>query len=166
VTGEHLKAQARRVVTGFDAKGRSCIESDEPTPHRLAGTGNTKCDIWRMPAVPAGPADGDGLQDGVVRLPSDGGLIFRIAVFPPDAELVQASGNQPENDQGIALGMHATDTIDITTVLSGEVYAVLETGETLLRPGDTLVQRGTLHAWSNRSDEPVTLVCVMIAATP
>jgi len=52
------------------------------------------------------------------------------------------------------------------TVLSGELWAITETGETLLRAGDTLVQRGTAHAWSNRTSEPATIVSVMIAAGP
>jgi quercetin dioxygenase-like cupin family protein len=51
------------------------------------------------------------------------------------------------------------------TVLDGEVYAVLEEGETLLRAGDTMIQRGTRHAWSNRSDHPVTVVTTMLPAT-
>jgi hypothetical protein len=42
----------------------------------------------------------------------------------------------------------------------------MESGETLLRAGDTLVQRGTTHAWSNRTGEPATVVSVMIAAGP
>jgi quercetin dioxygenase-like cupin family protein len=52
----------------------------------------------------------------------------------------------------------------MVTVVSGELYAVLETAETLLRPGDTFIQRGTKHAWSNRGTEPVTVVAVMMAA--
>jgi uncharacterized cupin superfamily protein len=62
--------------------------------------------------------------------------------------------------------MHFTETVDIMTVLSGELWAITETGETLLRAGDTLVQRGTAHAWSNRTSEPATIVSVMIAAGP
>ena len=60
--------------------------------------------------------------------------------------------------------MHFTETVDIVTVLSGEIYAVLETTETLLRPGDTLVQRGTIHAWSNRTDKPAMMVALMVSA--
>lgn len=53
----------------------------------------------------------------------------------------------------------------LVTIISGEIYAVTETGETLLRPGDCLVQRGTKHAWSNRGTEPCTLAAVHVAAT-
>ena len=61
-------------------------------------------------------------------------------------------------------GAHRTDTVDVVTVVSGEVYAVLESGETLLRQGDSLVQRGTMHAWHNRSESPALVASIMVAA--
>ena len=61
--------------------------------------------------------------------------------------------------------MHATETVDIVTILSGELVAILETGETVLKPGDTLVQRGTNHAWRNRGDVPAVMVALQVAAT-
>jgi hypothetical protein len=174
MTGEHLKQQARRVVIGLDADGRSCIESDELAPDRLAGPANTKCDLWRMAGVPGSFGDGDGLEDGVITLPPIGGLVYRIASFPPDSEFDRSQGYSdahgplagsiaPEDSGGIA-GLHVTETIDVVTMLSGELWAVMETGETLLRPGDTLVQRGTKHAWSNRTDKPAVIVSIMIDA--
>ncbi len=51
-------------------------------------------------------------------------------------------------------------------VLSGEIYALMDEGEVLLRPGDVLIQRGTNHAWSNRSDEPARVAFVLIDAEP
>jgi uncharacterized cupin superfamily protein len=50
-------------------------------------------------------------------------------------------------------------------VISGEIYAVVECGETLLRPGDSFVQRGTKHTWRNRSDKPCTLAVLLLPAT-
>lgn len=175
MAGEHLGAQARRVITGVDSAGRSLITHDEATTSRLPAAGNTKCDIWRMSDLPAAVGDGDGLAGGVQTQPPPGGLVYRIVSFPPDAEwdksigYVDADGRLPGSvpagrDGGIA-GLHRTDTVDLVTVISGEIYAVLETDETLLRPGDTLVQRGTTHAWSNRGDVPAVLACVMISAT-
>ena len=38
--------------------------------------------------------------------------------------------------------------------LEGEITLVLDTQEVQLKAGDTVVQRGTNHAWSNRSDKP------------
>ncbi len=63
-------------------------------------------------------------------------------------------------------GFHKTDTIDYAIVLKGEIWALMDDGETLLRQGDVLVQRGTNHAWSNRTDEPAVLAFVLIDANP
>ncbi|MDI1288886.1 MAG: hypothetical protein PSX37_02910 [bacterium] len=38
--------------------------------------------------------------------------------------------------------------------------------QTALRAGDTCVVTGGEHAWSNRTDQPVTLVTVGVAAAP
>ena len=63
-------------------------------------------------------------------------------------------------------GFHKTNSVDYAIVLSGEIYALMDEGEVLLRAGDVLVQRGTNHAWSNRTDEPARLAFVLIDAEP
>ena len=63
-------------------------------------------------------------------------------------------------------GFHKTSSVDYAIVLSGEIYALMDEGEVLLRAGDVLVQRGTNHAWSNRTDEPARLAFVLIDAEP
>jgi len=62
--------------------------------------------------------------------------------------------------------MHKTDTVDYCIVLSGEIHAVLDEAEVLLRAGDCFVQRGTHHAWSNRTDKPCVIAFVLVAARP
>jgi hypothetical protein len=61
--------------------------------------------------------------------------------------------------------MHRTDTLDCITCVIDEIYLVTDTGEVLMGPGDTVVIRGTNHAWSNRSDSPCLLVGTMVDAT-
>lgn len=172
---QHLEAQARRVITGVDASGKSCISVDEDTPVRLAGAGNTKCDIWRIDALPAPMSANDGLNGQVITSPSEAGFVYRVVTFAPDSEWDRAAGYgdangplagsvPPEESNGIQ-GLHFTETVDILTIISGELHLELETGETKLGPGDTVVQRGTKHGWSNRTDKPVVLVSVMAAAT-
>ena len=56
--------------------------------------------------------------------------------------------------------------MDYAIVLSGEIHALMEEGEVLLKQGDVLVQRGTNHAWSNRSEAPAVLAFVLIDADP
>jgi hypothetical protein len=43
---------------------------------------------------------------------------------------------------------------------------MMDDGEVLLKSGDVLVQRGTNHAWSNRTEEPAVVAFVLIDAEP
>jgi hypothetical protein len=105
--------------------------------------------------------------------------VFRVIEYPPDRERLAAlerertakddgSGRAAALDHGNPRhpGFHRTSSLDYVIVLSGEIYALMEEGEVLLRTGDVLVQRGTNHAWSNRSDEPAYLAFVLIDAQP
>jgi len=175
MAGKHLDAEARRVVVGVNASGKSVIFEDALATTRLAGAGNTKCDIWRLDRVPAPLHESDGLNGKVITAPPIAGLVYRVSTFPPDSEWDRSIGY---SDSGGALpgsvktktggipGLHETHSFDILTVISGEMYLIVEEGETLLRQGDTLVMRGGKHAWSNRTDKTVTVVTVMIAADP
>jgi uncharacterized cupin superfamily protein len=60
-------------------------------------------------------------------------------------------------------GFHTTQTVDYVMVLEGEIALELDTGEVTLRPGDCVVQRGTRHAWRNRSGKPVKMMAVMLS---
>ena len=62
--------------------------------------------------------------------------------------------------------MHKTNTVDYAIVLSGDIHAVLDEGEVLLHAGDCLIQRGTNHAWSNRTQAPCVIAFVLVAAKP
>ena len=58
--------------------------------------------------------------------------------------------------------MHRTETIDYAIVLSGEITMVLDDVDVLLEAGDIVVQCGTNHAWSNRSNAPCVVAFVLI----
>jgi mannose-6-phosphate isomerase-like protein (cupin superfamily) len=177
MAGEHLQIQPRRVVTGLDESGKSTIVSDGPTPVRVATPGFTVCDIWTVNELPTPVTNEDGTTGEVLLDPPRGGFIYRITTFPPDSEwdaeaeyrssLEAMSGGdaQLDDEETGVTGMHQTDTIDIVTIISGELYAVTETGETLLKPGDSMVQRGTVHTWRNRGDIPCTKVAVQMGAS-
>jgi quercetin dioxygenase-like cupin family protein len=62
--------------------------------------------------------------------------------------------------------MHRTSTVDYIIVLKGEIYAILDKSETLLKAGDVLVQRGTNHSWSVRGHEPCIIAAVLVSAAP
>ncbi len=60
--------------------------------------------------------------------------------------------------------MHQTTTLDYIVILSGEIYLMMEDTETLLKPGDIVIQRATNHAWSNRSNEPCVQLAILLSA--
>ena len=53
--------------------------------------------------------------------------------------------------------MQKTRSLDFGLVLEGEITLALDTEEVALKAGDTVVQRGTNHAWSNRSNRPCVI---------
>jgi hypothetical protein len=174
MTGEHREVQARRIVVGLDEEGRSSIVEDGPTRTRLETDAFTLNQIWQATSVPTSVSAENTLGDeAVIPVPSDG-YTFVIATFPPDHEwdyvagwakaLAESGAPQSLDAHSTIPGLHATDAIDLVTIISGEIYAITETGETLMRPGDCLVQRGTKHAWSNRGTRPCTLAAVHVAA--
>ena len=67
-------------------------------------------------------------------------------------------------DNPIHPGLHRTKTIDYAIVISGEICAIVENGETLLRAGDVMIHRATWHSWANRSDAPCVVAFVLIDA--
>ena len=176
MVGEHLSVQARRVVVGLDESWKSTIVADAPTPVRVATPGFTVCDIWRVDALPLQlPAD-DATTGEVLLDPPHTGFVYRVTTFPPDSEwdaatewsssLEEMSGSDSlidGTDDG-PVGLHQTDTVDIVTIISGELVAITETSETVLRPGDSLVQNGTVHTWANRGAVPCMKVAVQIGA--
>lgn len=168
------KYQARRVITGIDDQGRSRVVSDQLSSTRAATPTFTVVDLWQTDRVPASVNADNTLTDTVVLQPPQGGALVRLVTFPPDSEwqqngdyqeaLAAISGTDSQTAEEETPGMHVTDTVDVITVVSGEVYAVLENDEILLRAGDSLVQRGTKHAWSNRTNTPATIVATMYSA--
>ncbi len=169
-----------RFVTGHDPAGRSTfILTDAAPATRGLGAGATRVtELWETAST---PADNSGSADAAVhplRLPPPpGGSIFRIVEYPPDSERVaQLRANPAHDDAGEGYtrdfahsrhpGFHKTPTIDYAVVLNGEIYALMDEGEQLLRAGDVLVQRGTNHAWSNRTNETVAIAFVLIDAVP
>jgi naringenin degradation protein FdeH len=139
----------RRIVTGHDADGRSVVLSDAPTPKTLDIGTAAFHELWITEATPA-PIEASEPEptDRPVRTPPpDGGVLVRFTEMAPGAEAP----------------MHRTETVDVGVVIEGETWLLLDDGsETRMGPGDSVVQRGTNHAWANRSDRPVRMMFVMI----
>jgi len=171
--------EIRRIVTGEDAGGRSRIIEDAPAtavrtvPQR---PGYRAVDVWRTEGAPAPIHAPDSVagHKGILP-PKGGGTILRIIDFPPEPadpeELkrrLHSTFNgiyqdaQHDKREGRHPGMHRTETVDYAIVLEGEIYALMDEDEILMRAGDVLIQRGTNHAWANRSHRTARIAFVLI----
>jgi hypothetical protein len=102
--------------------------------------------------------------------------VFRIVEYPPDRLRIPTLRGDAHDatHEGYTRdlknvrhpGFHKTASTDYAIVLSGEIYALMDEGEVLLKAGDVLIQRGTNHAWSNRTDESAYIAFVLIDARP
>ncbi len=172
----------RRVVTGHNAQGRSIFIADSPAPtvHDRGPGATAVTELWETRSTPASNA---GNQDPTLgqpqRLPPPkNGSKFRVVEYPPDSQRVAAlrapGASHDAKAEGYVRdlankrhpGFHKTDSIDYAIVLSGEIYALMDEGEVLLKAGDVLIQRGTNHAWSNRTEQPCCVAFVLIDAEP
>jgi quercetin dioxygenase-like cupin family protein len=146
----------RRIVTGHDADGRSVILGDGSAPHVRTLPGATFDEIWATGAAPErlGPVpDAEPTSGSPAIGPANaGGSVIRVIEFLP-----ARSGGQRSP-------MHRTRTIDYGIVLDGEVVLILSDSETTLRKGDVVIQRGTDHAWENRSSTTAKMVFILIDA--
>ena len=173
--------KVRRVVTGHDRSGKAVFVSDgevEPvTVQILPGAEFHK--LWGGDRAPSFPDDGAPPAQPTY-FPPVGGFRFGMFTLPPSsqatgpaiADSAVAARELEEKLPGMAgfmepdaPGMHTTATIDFEVVLDGEIWLELDDGkEVHLRPGDTVVQNGTRHAWHNRGTKPARLAVFITGA--
>ena len=172
--------RVRRVLTGHDAEGKSTIIADGQAPNvkeMASMPGLALTDLWETTGAPADNAGHSDAAARPVRLePLKNGTLFRIVEFPPDSQWRNradaraafdsiGAGHAPDRSSADPM-MHKTSTVDYIVVLKGEIHAVLDKGETLLKPGDVFIQRGTNHSWSVRGNEPCVIAVVLVNAAP
>lgn len=168
----------RRLVTGHDNNGQSMFIIDGIAESVLIVAqmgGLTATDLWE---TYQSPADNRGEKDNADRPvhlePGATGSIFRVVEFPPDStwkdnadsaaafDALQA-GHAADQASGDA-SMHKTNSVDYALVLEGEIWAVMDVEERLMKQGDVLIQRGTNHGWANKSDSNCRVMFVLCGA--
>jgi quercetin dioxygenase-like cupin family protein len=145
----------RRVVTGHDEAHAAKVLIDAPATnakHPQPGLVSTM--MWCTEGAPAAMPVGEQPEDLGARIlgtaPPRNGTRFAVIDFPP--------GNHPH--------MHRTETIDYVIVLDGEIEMDMDASSVTLKAGDIMIQRGTNHAWANRSDKRARVAFVLIDAEP
>jgi quercetin dioxygenase-like cupin family protein len=174
--------QVRRVVTGHDKDGKAIVISDGPAPFVHVNPINPEwysTDIWRTRETPAliESAAPESTLGPRRQMPEKRGTVLRINHYPPEPEAVRRMTPEDSRRAFAALGnetaatfgrggrhplMHRTETIDYAIVLAGEITMVMDDCDVVLKAGDIVIQCGTNHAWSNRSDAPAVIAFVLI----
>jgi uncharacterized cupin superfamily protein len=163
---------ARRVVV-IDENDRSRAIADGPSPDVRTDPARPGFATTRIWVTDRTPVPLKNVRETLHRRhtlePPPGGSVCRVVTFPPDASYRGKVGAKEVQAYFAAMGspgastysptaphpyMQKTATLDFCFVIEGEITLVLDTGEVHLKAGDTVVQRGTNHAWSNRSDKP------------
>ena len=174
-----------RVVTGHDARGRAVLASEGPLPTVVeiaAVPGTVFHEVWCTAGSPAPVDNGPDPTTAALMLPPPPhGTRIRFVDIPPDTPELLAHGAARMQAAFTQIGdrnastvkadsphplMHRTETVDYGVVIDGELTLVLDEGEVLLRPGSVVVQRGTNHAWANRTDRIARVLFVLNGATP
>jgi quercetin dioxygenase-like cupin family protein len=144
----------RRVVTGHDGEVAQVMIDAPATNAKYPGSGNVSTMIWCTDKSPTTMPAGKDFEDMGARIlgtaPPAHGTRFAVNDFQPD--------NKPH--------MHRTETIDYVLVLEGEIEMDMDNSTVKLKAGDVMVQRGTNHAWANRSNARARVAFVLIDAEP
>jgi quercetin dioxygenase-like cupin family protein len=145
----------RRVVTGHDDSHIAKALIDAPaTNAKSSQPGLVSTMIWCTDGAPATIPVGEKPEDMGARIlgtaPPRNGTRFAVIDFPP--------GNVPH--------MHRTETVDYVIVMEGEIEMDMDASSVKLVAGDIMIQRGTNHAWANRSDKRARVAFVLVDAEP
>jgi mannose-6-phosphate isomerase-like protein (cupin superfamily) len=170
-----------RVVTGHSDSGKAVVISSGPLAvvkalEHIPGT--VFHEVWSTTATPPVIDNGaDPTLSDLVLSPPAGGTRIRFVDIPPDTEDFLAQGAARMNAAFGEIGevsastvaaqsphplMHRTESIDYGIVIDGEMTLVLDDSAVDLRPGSVVIQRGTNHAWANRSGRPCRMLFILI----
>jgi hypothetical protein len=169
----------RRVITGDDGTGQSVIVVDGPPSVVMAEAGlGGLFEIWAdAVAAPLDPRDRTdrGPSGAPVLSPERDGMKVRWFIIEPPppgapkaaldaaarAAFARMGAADHLQDQTRHHAMHETQTLDVICLLKGDASLILENGETRLRPGQVVIQRGTNHAWAAHGG-PALFLAVLI----
>ena len=171
-----------RVVTGHDATGKAIVlqHGALPNVHELKSVpGVLFHEVWCTAPTPVQiQTKQDDPTDGPLTLPPPkAGTRIRFVDIPPDNAELLAKGEQAMREAFAEIGhasastvradsphpvMHRTETVDYGIVIEGQVTLILDDSEVLLEPGTVVIQRGTNHAWANRTDRMARMAFILI----
>ena len=171
-----MASDIRRVVTGLDANNKAVVLFDSRLPLAPGPYGLASTNMWVTDSYPPALSftQEDPAKKPIGISPPDNGTKFRVVEFPPldaatEAKMPPDFLMKTVGDKAPARGvkvthplMHRTRSLDYAVVLSGEIDMMLDETSVHLKPGDTVVQQATNHAWINRGKEPCRILFVLM----
>jgi mannose-6-phosphate isomerase-like protein (cupin superfamily) len=168
-------SEIRRVVTGLDANNKAVVMFDSRMPLRPGPAGLSATNLWVTNTYPLGFSFKDDTSAIPVGIsPLDNGTKFRVVEFPPldaateakmEPDFLMKAVGPVAPARGLPVThplMHRTRSVDYAVVLSGEIDMMLDDSVVHLKPGDTIVQQATNHAWVNHGREPCRILFVLM----
>jgi quercetin dioxygenase-like cupin family protein len=151
----------RVIVTGRKNE-KDTIISDRPAQHVIQHeSGFIISDVWATQEMPVNSFLSKVTGSNVLPTILPNGSLFRYVVIPPDSAVKRYFPDKPGQPHPL---MHQTATLDYIILLSGQLFLIMEDVETLLNPGDVVIQCATNHAWSNRTEEPCIQLAILLDA--
>ncbi len=134
----------RRIVTGHNDKGVAIVASDTSPPEQrpMGPNGPRFFEVWNTSGAPAtiDRFSVDPPVAGLVLTPPVRGTRIRVNEFPPES----AQDSSPDMAE------------------EGEITLILDEGETVVKAGDIVIQRGTNHAWANRGTTNCRIAFILV----
>lgn len=178
-------APFRRVITGHNEAGKAVILDDNPPPRMKrvgGGTGPMFYEVWatnqtpvKITATEPEPEEGGdimlappthGTRIRVLDIPPEDGSLDNMTAEEAKAHFEEIGAGDAAIHDGTANSrhayMHRTETVDYGIVLEGEITLIMDEGETTVKAGDIVIQRGTNHGWANRSGKNCRIAFILI----
>ena len=175
--------EIKRVITGHDADGKAIVLENSAVQnvhHLKSAPGTVFYEVWNTTSQPSISPNTDDVTTGSLVLPPPvGGTRFRFVDIPPDHEYIHKLSPEELKATFDEIGdskagtsskdsrhplMHRTETIDYGIVMSGTITLLLDDQEVEVGENGVIIQRGTNHAWSNRTDKVCRVAFILIDA--
>ena len=176
-----LSRNIRRVITGHDECGKAVVLADGSPPHVTRPEhqpGLAFHELWNTNAMPSPitATQTDPTDEHRDTAPPLNGTVIRVVDIPPEGEdgpefdketaralfdKVGLAENAEHTIPGRHPLMHRTESVDYGIVLEGQIVLLLDDSEVVLERGDVVVQRGTIHAWTNRTDQITRMLFIL-----
>ncbi len=173
-----------RIVTGHDVEGKAVVSLNGPLPTSVELTaipGVVFHEVWNTDSTPVTIDNGDDPTLGALCLPPPkNGTRIRFVDIPPDSDELITHSTSELKEAFTEIGdskastakagsphplMHRTESVDYGIVIEGELTLVLDDSEVVVGPGSVVVQRGTNHAWANRSGKTCRILFILVDGT-